>query len=101
VARGFSLTFAMGDEGQPALPGNGWDGIIRWSSLDRLTERTPTHASAVEIAIAPEARREWAGLVFDSDGPVEVPGALVPVHVDLAQNHAVYVEPNVWMEHRW
>jgi len=30
-----------------------------------------------------------------------VPGALVPVHVDLVQDHAVYVEPNVWMVHRW
>jgi hypothetical protein len=48
-----------------------------------------------------EEWREWTGLAFDADGLIEVPGALVPVHVDLAQNHAVYVEPNVWMEHRW
>jgi GNAT superfamily N-acetyltransferase len=187
VARGFSLTFAMGDTDRPVLPVNGWDGIIRWSYLDRLADRTPTHASAVEVAIAPEARgsglasrmvgamidnvsrlgfrqllapvrpsakhlepttpmeayirrmrsdglpedpwmrvharlgaeitgvcptsmvipgtleewRDWTGLPFDADGPVEVPGALAPVHVDIAQNHAVYLEPNVWMEHHW
>lgn len=43
--------------------------------------------------------RSWAGLPFDRPGPVEVPGALVPVHVDVANDHAVYVEPNVWVRH--
>ena len=44
--------------------------------------------------------REWTGLPFDVSGPVEVPGALVPVHCDADQDHAVYVEPNVWVHHR-
>ncbi len=44
--------------------------------------------------------RAWTGLPFDRDGAVEVPGALTPVHCDLAQDHAVYVEPNVWVRHR-
>lgn len=44
--------------------------------------------------------RGWTGLPFDTDGETLVPGALVPVHVSLAQDHAVYVEPNVWMHHR-
>jgi hypothetical protein len=44
--------------------------------------------------------RAWTGLPFDADGPAEVPGALSPVHVDLAQDHAVYVEANVWVHHR-
>ncbi|MBO3752440.1 N-acetyltransferase [Streptosporangiaceae bacterium NEAU-GS5] len=43
--------------------------------------------------------RRWTGLPFDAPGAVEVPNALVPVHVDLAQDHAVYVEPNVWVRH--
>lgn len=43
--------------------------------------------------------REWTGLPFDRSGNVVVPGALVPVHVDVAQGHAVYVEPNVWVHH--
>ena len=43
--------------------------------------------------------RAWTGLPFDTDGAVEVPGALAPVHVDLANDHAVYVEPNVWVHH--
>ena len=44
--------------------------------------------------------RRWTGLAFDRDGPFDLPGALAPVHVSLAQDHAVYVEPNVWVEHR-
>jgi len=43
--------------------------------------------------------REWTGLPFDRSGPVDVPGALVPVHVSVEHDHAVYVEPNVWMRH--
>lgn len=44
--------------------------------------------------------RRWTGLPFDTDGPVVVDGALVPVQVSLDQDAAVYVEPNVWVEHR-
>jgi len=44
---------------------------------------------------------DWTGSRFEHSGDIVVPGALVPVHVDLEQDHAVYVEPNVWMRHRW
>ncbi|MGP4114728.1 N-acetyltransferase [Streptomyces sp. 4N509B] len=44
--------------------------------------------------------RAWTGLPFDATGPVEVPGALVPVHCDTAHDHAVYCEPCVWVRHR-
>lgn len=44
--------------------------------------------------------REWTGLPFDTDGPVVVEGALSPVMASLAQDCAVYIEPNVWVEHR-
>ncbi len=37
--------------------------------------------------------REWTGLAFDADGPVEVPGALAPVHCETRGGDAVYVEP--------
>ncbi|BBH64266.1 hypothetical protein ACTI_09510 [Actinoplanes sp. OR16] len=47
-----------------------------------------------------EQWRSWTGLPFDETGPVEVPGALVPVHCDVSQDHAVYVEPNIWVHHR-
>jgi GNAT superfamily N-acetyltransferase len=43
--------------------------------------------------------RRWTGMEFAASGPIVVPGALVPVHVSLEQDHAVYVEPNVWVRH--
>ncbi|TDC97580.1 N-acetyltransferase [Nonomuraea deserti] len=43
--------------------------------------------------------RGWTGLPFDRTGAVEVPGALNPVHCDVEHDHAVYVEPNVWVSH--
>ncbi|MEU5685614.1 N-acetyltransferase [Streptomyces venezuelae] len=43
--------------------------------------------------------REWTGLPFDTEGPVEVPGALVPVHCEPERGYGVYVEPNVWVRH--
>ncbi|GAA1949964.1 N-acetyltransferase [Kitasatospora viridis] len=43
--------------------------------------------------------RGWTSLPFDQSGPVDVPGALAPVHCDLSADTAVYVEPNVWLRH--
>lgn len=42
----------------------------------------------------------WTGLPFDQGGEVIVPGALSPLHVSREQDHAVYIEPNLWMHHR-
>lgn len=44
--------------------------------------------------------RRWTGLDFAESGPAIVPGALSPIHVSLEQDHAVYVEPNLWVHHR-
>ncbi|GAB3150006.1 hypothetical protein GCM10027258_47370 [Amycolatopsis stemonae] len=71
--------------------------------------RTHVRAGGRIEAVAPcsatvqaplEAWRRWTGLPFDHDGAVFVPGALAPVFVCLAQDFAVYVEPNVWVSHR-
>ncbi|MFC5186259.1 N-acetyltransferase [Actinomadura harenae] len=43
--------------------------------------------------------RDWTDLPFDTPGPVEVPGALVPVTCSPEHDQAVYVEPNVWIRH--
>ncbi|MEV6286250.1 hypothetical protein [Kribbella sp. NPDC051770] len=43
--------------------------------------------------------RAWTGLPFDRTGPVLVPKALAPVMCDAEHDHAVYVEPNVWVRH--
>lgn len=42
----------------------------------------------------------WTGMNFDRSGAVAVAGALSPVHVSCEQDHAVYVEPNLWVHHR-
>ncbi|MER5944829.1 N-acetyltransferase [Streptomyces sp. NPDC001904] len=70
--------------------------------------RVHVRAGAVIEKVAPASMtvsgslaqwRAWTGLPFDTAGPVEVPGALVPVHCAPGLDHAVYVEPNVWMRH--
>jgi hypothetical protein len=43
--------------------------------------------------------REWTELPFDRTGSVLVPKALAPVMCDAEHDHAVYVEPNVWVRH--
>ena len=44
--------------------------------------------------------RQWTGMALAESGPVMVPGALVPVHVSVEQDYAVYVEPSLWVHHR-
>ncbi|MFF8617785.1 N-acetyltransferase [Streptomyces sp. NPDC015350] len=55
--------------------------------------------ASMTVSASPAQWREWTGLPFDRDGDIEVPGALAPVHCDTARDHAVYVEPNVWIRH--
>jgi GNAT superfamily N-acetyltransferase len=43
--------------------------------------------------------QEWTGMVFPDSGPYVVPGALVPVEIDLERDEGVYTEPCVWMRH--
>ena len=42
----------------------------------------------------------WTGVAFERSGETVVPGALSPVRVSREQDHAVYVEPNLWLHHR-
>lgn len=71
--------------------------------------RTHARLGARVVAVCPasmtvpgtlEQWRAWSGLPLSESGPTVVPGALVPVHVSVEHDHAVYVEPNVWMHHR-
>jgi GNAT superfamily N-acetyltransferase len=56
--------------------------------------------ASMTISESVERWREWTGLPFDTDGPVEVPFALTPVRCEASHGYAVYVEPNVWVRHR-
>ncbi|UCE24411.1 MAG: hypothetical protein JSU74_14180 [Candidatus Zixiibacteriota bacterium] len=42
---------------------------------------------------------EWTGMRFPRSGKHIVPGALVPVDIDLEVDRGLYIEPNVWMHH--
>lgn len=44
--------------------------------------------------------RQWTGLPLDYTGLVDILGALTPLHVSVEHDHAVYVEPNVWVHHQ-
>ncbi|MFH2054321.1 MAG: hypothetical protein ABIJ61_00045 [bacterium] len=43
--------------------------------------------------------QERTGLRFPESGEYIVPGALVPVKIDVEHDIGVYVEPNVWVQH--
>ena len=71
--------------------------------------RTHVRAGAMIVKVAPCSMviagtiaewSRWTGLGFTASGPAIVPGALSPIHVSLEQDHAVYVEPNLWVQHR-
>lgn len=55
--------------------------------------------ASMTVAGSLDQWRAWTGLPFDTEGPVEVPGALAPVLCRPEHDHAVYVEPNVWVRH--
>jgi hypothetical protein len=71
--------------------------------------RTHVRAGANVIKIAPHSMviagtiaewSAWTGLSLPQSGHAIAPGALSPIHVALEQDHAVYVEPNLWSHHR-
>lgn len=70
--------------------------------------RLHVRAGAEVIGVCPRAMtisgtlaewRAWTGLPFERSGDVVVPGALNPVHCSVEHDHAVYVEPGVWVRH--
>ena len=78
------------------LPADGWIRThVRLGA--RIVKVCPT-SMAVPGSLA--QWREWTGLPFDTSGLVDVPGAIAPVFVNVDQDCAVYVEPNVWLHHR-
>lgn len=56
-----------------------------------------THAMRITGTVA--EWEHWTGLRFFESGQYPVPGALVPITIDLAEDTGVYVEPNVWVVH--
>jgi GNAT superfamily N-acetyltransferase len=70
--------------------------------------RTHLRAGAKIVKIAPYSMTvvgtiadwlRWTGVSFNRTGEVVIAGALAPVMVSLERDHAVYVEPNVWVRY--
>jgi hypothetical protein len=70
--------------------------------------RTHERLGGKRLGIAPRAFsvvasvadwHRWTGVSFDHTGAHVVPGALVPVEIDLESDTGTYVEPSVWYLH--
>jgi hypothetical protein len=58
----------------------------------------PCH-EAMLIRGTREEWESWTGMKFPQSGPYIIPGALVPMQMDVEKNEGVYIEPNVWTVH--
>jgi GNAT superfamily N-acetyltransferase len=58
----------------------------------------PCH-EAMTIAATRESWEAWTGMKFPQSGPYVIPGALVPMQMDVEKDEGIYIEPNVWMVH--
>ncbi|GAA3003427.1 N-acetyltransferase [Actinokineospora diospyrosa] len=113
-ALGFdTLVAPVRPNGKPAHPEVPMGEYAGWTREDGLPVdpwlRVHVRAGGVIEAVAVRSMtiagtlaewRSWTGLPFDRTGQVLVPDALVPVHCDVEHDHAVYVEPNVWVRHK-
>lgn len=71
--------------------------------------RTHWRVGAKIMKVAPQSMtirgtiadwEKWTEMRFPESGAYIVPFALVPVEIDRERDEGVYVEPNVWMQHR-
>lgn len=70
--------------------------------------RTHLRTGAKLLKLAPQSMtikgtvaewESWTSMRFPESGTYIVPGALVPVTIDVEKNEGRYVEPNVWIQH--
>ena len=88
------------------------DDYIRWATSDglpfdawlrvhaRLGARILKPCRAAMTIRGSRADWEsWTGLKFLQSGAYYIPGALIPMDMDVEKEEGVYTEPNVWMVH--
>jgi GNAT superfamily N-acetyltransferase len=93
----------------PLIP---MDDYIRWTRDDGLPFdpwlRIHVKANGAILHPCPRAMtipgtvaqwEEWTHLSFLQSGDYIIPGALVPMKMDIKQDLGLYVEPNVWVVH--
>jgi GNAT superfamily N-acetyltransferase len=56
-------------------------------------------ASAMKIVGTVSEWEQWTQLRYFESGKYVIPGALVPVEINLEQDQGSYIEPNVWVVH--
>lgn len=89
------MTDYLGRTRGDGLPADPWLRVHARAGA-RVVKICPT---SMTIAGTLTQWRHWTGLPLDRSGLVDVPGGLTPLHVSVEHDHAVYVEPNVWMHH--
>jgi GNAT superfamily N-acetyltransferase len=71
--------------------------------------RVHARAGGAIVSVCPQAMtipgsvgewEAWTGIVFPDSGTYVVPGALVPIEVDVEDDRGLYVEPGIWVRHR-
>jgi len=88
------------------------DEYIGWKNDDGLPfdpwMRVHARLGAEIVSVCHESMRipgtisdweNWTGMKFPSSGDYIIPGALVPVQMDIEKDLGLYIEPNVWMRH--
>ncbi|MED1792747.1 GNAT family N-acetyltransferase [Brevibacillus nitrificans] len=88
------------------------DTYIRWQTPEGAPfdpwVRTHWKLGAKVIQIAPESMyikgnvaqwESWTGMRFPQSGTYIIPDALTPVQFDVEKDEALYIEPNIWMQH--
>lgn len=78
--------------------GEPFDPWIRTHWRLGATVLQPVHRSMVITGFIADWQ-SWTGMSFPQSGKYIVPGALVPVIVDMECQQAEYIEPNLWMLH--
>jgi hypothetical protein len=43
---------------------------------------------------------EWTGMALPASGEYVIPGGLSTLRVDRDADEGIYVEPNIWVQHR-
>jgi GNAT superfamily N-acetyltransferase len=71
--------------------------------------RTHRRLGARMVATAPRSQvitgtvaqwQSWTGMVFPDSGDFVIPDGLSVLHIDRVTDQGMYVEPNVWLQHR-
>lgn len=104
VAHGTAMAFRLDADGRRKLPDRGWDQALVLAHQDlvharlgRVVERVAAASQTVSGSL--DEWESWTGVDFSTNGPVPVPGGLVPVQCIGDLGVAVYVEPNMWVRH--